>query len=334
MFFNTISCTERANKKWEVLHASRSMTIPFDYRFTTGDIFFTIGSCFAEEVRKSLTAQDVVCLPNYSQISFDSNHCIVDTLPHREHMNYYNTFSILQEISRAVGEWEQDPNDYWVLNGRRISSGRVVKGEDSTDRVFQDPYRRLVMADSPELLREVSSRVSSVFRDGLSKCSVLVITLGMTEVFRKKDNQRVCNQVPVYGGGGGLRETFFYKSTFDDNIRNMRAILDKVKIFNPNIQVVLSVSPVPLHRSFGNNDIFVNNYASKCTLRAVAEQICDEYPWVKYFPSFEIVWNMGSAAYLESDLLHVKPEVVRLVIKSFIRSFFAPPSESALEGLS
>jgi len=79
---------------------------------------------------------------------------------------------------------------------------------------------------------------------------------------------------------------------------------------------------VPLHRSFGPNDIFVNNYASKCTLRSVAEQICIEYPWVHYFPSFEIVWNLGSSAYMEKDLLHVKPEIVGLITSAFRKSFF------------
>lgn len=322
MFFDKIVPVERTNKKWEVLYETRSLTLPLRQMFTKEDTFFTIGSCFAEEVRKALSSHGIVCLPQYSKVTFDPDHAIVDTLPLREHMNFYNTFSIAQELSRATGNWEQDPLDHWTLTSRRILGGKLVGSDDKNDKVFQDPYRRLVFADSVELLHDITSQISNIFRVGLTQCSVLIITLGMTEVFRKKDNNKVCNQVPVYGGGGGLRETEFYKSTYEDNLVNMRTLLEDFKSLNPNARVVLSVSPVPLHRSFGSNDIFVNNYASKCTLRAVAEQISDEYSWVSYFPSFEAVWNMGSSAYQERDLLHVKPKVVETIIKSFIGGFF------------
>lgn len=325
MFFDKIVSVDRPNKKWEALFESRTLTLPLNQMFTKEDSFFTIGSCFAEEVRKALSGQGVVCLPQYSKVVFDSDHAIVDTLPLREHMNFYNTFSIAQEIARAAGAWEQEPLDHWTLTSRRIVGGKLVRSEDRNDRVFQDPYRRLVFADSVELLYDITSRISDIFRVGLTQCSVLIITLGMTEVFKKKDNGKVCNQVPVYGGGGGLRETEFYKSTYEDNLVNMRATLNSFKAINPTARVILSVSPVPLHRSFGTNDIFVNNYASKCTLRAVAEQICDEYPWVSYFPSFEAVWNIGSAAYQERDLLHVKPTVVESIMKAFLGSFFKRP---------
>ena len=74
--------------------------------------------------------------------------------------------------------------------------------------------------------------------------------------------------------------------------------------------------------SFNTDDIFVNNYESKCTLRAVAGQICREFDWVHYFPSFEIVWGMGAPAYQTKDRLHVKEEVVDRIIAAFMDSHF------------
>jgi hypothetical protein len=322
MFFNSINCVEKTNKKWEVLHADRALTIPYKKIFSMEDKFFTIGSCFAEEIRKALTRDHISCLPFYSKINFDPNRAIVDTLPLREHMNFYNTFSIKQEFSRAVGSWVQEADDYWTLKGKKIIDGRLHNSPEPSDTVYQDPYRRLVFADTPTHLNEVTNKITAIFRQGLKDATVLVITLGMTEVFKKKNNGKVCNQVPIYGGGGGLREAEFYNSSFADNLSNVQSLLNEVKAFNPKLRVVLTVSPVPLHRSFGPNDIFVNNYASKCTLRAVAEQICNEYDWVHYFPSFEVVWNLGSTAYLEKDLLHVKPEIVGLITTAFRKSFF------------
>jgi hypothetical protein len=59
---------------------------------------------------------------------------------------------------------------------------------------------------------------------------------------------------------------------------------------------------------------------SKCTLRAVAAQVCREFDWVHYFPSFEIVWGIGAGAYMDKDLLHVKEEVVRSIMDLFLAS--------------
>jgi hypothetical protein len=321
MFFNKITCTERANKKWDALCANRELTISYKRMFSKNDRFFTIGSCFAEEIRKSLAKLDIKCLPNYSSIAFDNDRAIIDTLPAREHMNFYNTFSLKQEFARASEEWVQEQDDFWKIKGRKISAGNLIYSEDPTDCVYQDPYRRLMFADSATYLNSISNDVAKAFRVGIEESTAVIITLGMTEVFKKRNNGLVCNQVPTYFGGGGLRETEFYNSDFNDNIENVRDILKNIRKINSTANVILTVSPVPLHRSFGPNDVFVNNYASKCTLRAVTEQICKEYDWVHYFPSFEVVWNVGSDAY-EDDLLHVKPDVVNFITSRFLKTFF------------
>jgi hypothetical protein len=321
MFFNNVSVNDVVNKKWENLVAARTLTIKRDPIFSDSDRFFTIGSCFAEEIRKALTGSGSRCLPEYSSLIFDKDHFIVDTLPEREHMNYYNTFSIRQEFQRALGGISQAPDDYWVIKRRKIVHGKLVASEVDTDVVYQDPYKRLVFADTLDGLIWVRDSVNNCFRRGLLDATVIVITLGMTEVFKSKKTGLVVNQVPVYGGGGGLRETEFYKSSFEDNVANLHVALSELRAVNPNVKVVLTVSPVPLQRTFSKRDIFVNNYASKCALRAVAERICDEFEFVSYFPSFEIVWNIGPPAY-ERDLLHVKPDVVRHIIGIFRQAFF------------
>ena len=243
----------------------------------------------------------------------------IDTLPAREHMNYYNTFSIRQELERAAGQWTQAANDIWLVHKRDIQNGVFVAGERT---LCQDPYRRLVFGKTPEDLHEALEQINVVMRDGFRQADVCVITLGMTEVFKKKDNGLVCNQVPVYGGGSGLRETFFHASDYQENLENMRVSLRLLKEMNPKVQVILTVSPVPLHRSFNSDDIFVNNYESKCTMRAVTAKICREFDWVHYFPAFEIVWGMGATAYQAKDRLHVKEEVVDRIIAAFMDTHF------------
>ncbi len=317
MFITQIKNTDRPNKKWEVLYENKTLTVLNNRRFRLDQGFFTIGSCFAEEVRKALTSYNVHCYPEYRKISIDPSSVRIDTLPEREHLNYYNTFSIRQELERAVGLWKQDKTDIWQIKNRDIQQSRVIQGDGV---VFQDPYRRLVFGKSEEDLWDAIEQVNAVTLEGLKGADVCVITLGMTEVFKKKNNGLVCNQVPVYGGGAGLRETYFHASTYSENLDNMHTTLKLLKKLNPTIEVVLTVSPVPLHRSFNEHDIFTNNMESKCTLRAVAAQICREYDWVHYFPSFEIVWGIGAAAYEEKDMLHVKEDIVKNIMKLFLSS--------------
>ncbi|MCP5276858.1 MAG: GSCFA domain-containing protein [Thiobacillus sp.] len=319
MFFNKIVPTDHPNRKWEVLFNTGALTVRVNRLFRRDMGFMTIGSCFAEEIRKALTARNVRCYPEYSRIAIDPNRMKIDTLPAREHMNYYNTFSIRQELERAAGQWTQAANDLWLVHKRDIQNGVFVAGERT---LCQDPYRRLVFGKTPEDLHEALEQINVVMRDGFRQADVCVITLGMTEVFKKKDNGLVCNQVPVYGGGSGLRETFFHASDYQENLENMRVSLRLLKEMNPKVQVVLTVSPVPLHRSFNSDDIFVNNYESKCTLRAVTAQICREFDWVHYFPSFEIVWGTGATAYQAKDRLHVKEEVVDRIIAAFMDTHF------------
>ncbi|MCP5278853.1 MAG: GSCFA domain-containing protein [Thiobacillus sp.] len=320
MFFNKLVPADHPNKKWEVLFKSGILTVGNKHVFNTGQKFFTIGSCFAEEIRKALTSRYVTCYPEYSRIRLDPDRMQIDTLPQREHMNYYNTFSIRQEIERAAGLWVQDRDDIWPLKGRTIENGKLTMRQDGS--VWQDPYRRLVFGKTEADLWSAIDQINTVMKEGMAQSDVLVMTLGMTEVFRKKNNGLVCNQIPVYGGGAGLKETEFHASDYEENLANLRRAFALLRQINPAIQVVLTVSPVPLQRSFGPHDIFVNNYESKCTLRAVAAKICRELDWVHYFPSFEIVWGIGDTAYQARDRLHVKEEVVGRIIDVFLQTHF------------
>jgi hypothetical protein len=309
--------TDTPNKKWENFFRERELTLKRRPIYNASSTFFMIGSCFAEEIRKALSPYQK-CYPEYQNIRFDTSSTLVDTLQvGRYHMNYYNSFSIRQEFERALGVWLQEPDDLWFLPNRKIEKGRLIVSKNESDVVYQDPYRRNIFASNKSELFDVINQINAEMRRGLEKAEVIVITLGMTEIFKIKKNGRVCNQVPLYGGGAGLRETTFHDSNFSENLDNMDSTIKAIKVINPRARIILSVSPVPLHRSFGPDDIFTNNFSSKSILRSVVSTLVQRYPDIVYFPSFEIVWGIGSDAYEDRDLLHVKPAVVREIIKLF-----------------
>lgn len=199
----TLRVDENVSQMWAEFFESQALTIQWDPFFSRDDKVFTIGSCFAEEVRTALTALHLMMLPRYQDIPVDWSKCIVDTLPSRIHMNFYNTFSIRQEFERATGEWAQGEDDFWTVNDNWWG-GQVA---------YQDPYRRGVYAVSQEVLLSTTDEINKCFAAGVRDADIFFVTLGLTEVWRKKDNGLVACQRPGYQKGGEHNETEFYAST-------------------------------------------------------------------------------------------------------------------------
>jgi hypothetical protein len=310
----------KTNDAWSRFNRKRSVTIVPAKVFSRRDRFFTIGSCFAEEVRKALTARGVICLPEYRRIAFDSATAAVDKLPAVEHLNFFNTYSIRQEIERVAGVWTQDADDLWEIPGRIIADGAIKPGEGT---LWQDPYRRLAFGTSKEILNACIASINSVMADGMRQATAFVITLGLTEVFVKKDNGLVACQVPGYGSGGGDQTTTFLASSYEENLANMDRAIILLRQLNPDARVVLTVSPVALRRTFSGDDIVVANQRSKAILLAVAHEICRRYSQCLYFPSYEIATVAGREAFQPRDGRHVEPAFVEKIMDGFIEAHLA-----------
>ena len=274
------------------------------------DRIFTIGSCFAEEIRKAMAVFGFSMLPRYASLQIDPERVRVDELPKREHLNYYNSFTVLQEFERIAGEWTQEPDDYWTVSGTLWPSSEY----------FQDPYRRLLFGRDVPALHGAIEGLNQIMSEGFRAADVFLITYGMVEVFVNKRSGRVVSQKPLYFGGGGLEQTTFKQSTFEENLQNLRRTVEIVERHRPGAKIVMTVSPVALERTFSGDDIVVANCEGKSLLRAVLGQIAREFENVVYFPAYELVTSGGRDSF-EIDGRHVKPEVVQQVVNAFIEAY-------------
>ena len=146
-----------------------------------------------------MTEQGVQVGPPLGSISMDPANYQIDSLPKREHMNFYNSFTIRQEFERHLGVWTQDADDYWTIpKPHPVWGGREY---------FQDPYRRAVFARSPNALRTAVAEIDKAMDRGIRDASVFFMTLGMAEVFINRHSGRVACQKPGYAGGAGEEET-------------------------------------------------------------------------------------------------------------------------------
>jgi hypothetical protein len=143
----------------------------------------------------------------------------------------------------------------------------------------------------------------------------------MTEVWRNKATGLVVCQKPLYGaGGGGGDQSYFWQTSFDDNLAAIRKTVRLLLEHKPGAKIFMTVSPVALERTFSENDIYVANTESKAILRAVLGQIAREFSEVTYFPAFEAVMSNGLQSFREGEGRHVLPEVVRPVVDAFVKA--------------
>ena len=319
MYFDHVDIINKnglLNNKWRILFENKVMTT---LRIDVGKKanFFTIGSCFAEYVRKSLEEKiGQNCYPHYHEILFDSKNSLIDTLNQNNfHMNHYSSTSILQEFRRS---YENDQDFLPIeVKGLTIEDGQKKIKENSI--VFQDPYRREVYAKTKDECVGISNKVNDCVKKGLIKSNVFIITLGLIEIFKCKITGKVFNQYPGYMGVGYDNKNLeFQRLNYEDILKDLKEIILFLKKININNKIIFSVSPVPLQLTFSKNDIFSANIYSKSILRSAVENVISTDEGVFYFPSYELALNIGSDFFQARDLRHAKKELVSQFMDIFL----------------
>lgn len=265
----------------------------------------SFGSCFAVEIRKRLRSMNFKILPNYFSIDFNNNECVVGKLPNRDNINHYNTYTVLYEFMRFDKTFNQPENDYWEVHDRWFGNSIA----------YQDPYRRAIYAKTKKQIIRITKKINKEILESIKKSEIIIITLGLTEVWIKKDNKMISCMNPGYAGGGGKNETFFYVSSYEDNLNNLRNIMKIINKKEIKAKVIFTVSPVPLGQTFRNLDVTIANEESKSILRVAASEIIKEFDNAYYFPAYEFC-KYSSNVY-EKDGRHIKPEIVDNIIKLF-----------------
>ena len=245
-----------------------------------------IGSCFATEVVDYLSREgfDIHFHPNGLQ---------------------YNTFTMCAELERLFGD--HDP--YGGAEPIEVKPGR-----------FRHPYKKIKPSDSPREAVATSLRLDDEARAYWRKADVIIITLGLTEVWREVSTGRVQVEIPhpaVYNP-----DRFRFEQTrFAENLANLERIHALIRSVN-DAPIVVTVSPVPLYATFSGEDVTVANSESKSILRAVAGQFSKDHDGVHYFPSFELVmYSMDPGTYMKEDGRHVNEQGVAAIMEHFLMNF-------------
>ena len=101
--------------------------------------------------------------------------------------------------------------------------------------------------------------------------------------------------------------------------------MNVLRSFNPEIRLIVTVSPVPLHATFQANDkhVIEATVLAKSVLRiAMDEFVRNNSDRVSYFPAFETVMWCSKDPW-EQDARHVRRETVANVMRLFEEIFLA-----------
>jgi hypothetical protein len=257
---------------------------------------FTIGSCFARNIEEVLAPHNVR-LPTMAFAAPKSEW------PGRPNglLNEYNPGTMCQRIMFA-------------LENKPYPAGTIVPQGD-------DLYVDLLLpSGSPvtsERAMERREEIASVYGH-LSTSGLVIITLGLTEVWFDNETELYLNQLPprVFSTDRKGRFELRRLDAFDC-VPMLEKALEAITASGTHI--LITVSPVPLSATFTSSDCVQANEFSKSVLRVTAERLT-KHPMIDYFPSYEIVRSGGLSSYVD-DHIHVKGEIVSLVTTFMIDAY-------------
>ena len=272
------------------------------FKIEKGEKVYTIGSCFARNI-EVLLSNHGFNLPVFSEQIDQSIYNSKPYFPHTA-LNKYNPHSMALEILRALGEFQPD------------NEGLLSFGEDK----WYDPQMSFTKLSAESLVKDTRLKLNNIIEQ-LKSSNVLILTLGLTETWFDSRTGIVFNNniAPV---APFLKDSLrLFNSRPQEIYELLSYSLTQLKFFNPNLKVIITVSPVPLTQTFYSNDVIAANTYSKASLRVAAQMLYEDLDFVDYYPSYEMVVNSPRSMSWQDDQIHVTSSVVNPVIQEFVERY-------------
>jgi hypothetical protein len=275
---------------------------------------FAVGSCFAREVEDALVELGFE-VPTHCDALFDTPPLVHEASVNpgarpRAYLNRYNSMSMLDEFRHLLGdapEIEQGLLTYPLDRG------------SAADLHYTQSLRQVDMATTLARRQAVREYLGPLLR----RCKLYVITLGMAECWYDEAAGRYLNNTPGPRVLAAFGDRLAVHLTRFDQHRAALESLHQVlqAVHGMDFKLVVTVSPVPLERSFLAQDVVVTNQYSKSMLRAVAQEFAALHDNVDYFPSYELVGYADPRSAWAWDYRHVTPDLVGHIMALFRRHY-------------
>lgn len=158
---------------------------------------------------------------------------------------------------------------------------------------YYDPFRPTIepkgYLSREEVLRMRTGHLAAV-RRMLEACDVFVFTLGLTVAWISNEDGSVFPMCPGTVAGNFDDNKYAFKNfTVAEILDDVESFITLMRRVNPEIHIILTVSPVPLTATASGQHVLCATTYPKSVLRAVAGDLYQRYDFIDYFPSYEII---------------------------------------------
>ena len=250
----------------------------------------TIGSCFTEHMAARLSAHKFSVLNNPHGILF-------------------NPLSVAEALDSYVEGRMYEANDLFSLNGLWNSWAHHSR--------FSHPSHATALA--------AINASQEAARDFVQDADWIFVTLGTAfQYFLQTGGRPVANnhRAPAQWFEKRLLEITRIVETWTATLENLRRA-------NPDVQVLLTVSPVRHIR-----DGAVANNRSKGRLLEAVHTLVEQHEGVHYFPAYELVVDvLRDYRFYDLDLVHPNYAATEVVWDEFVKACIAPEARPLMEAV-
>ena len=211
----------------------------------------------------------------------------------------YNPISIFKHLERIISKDIFSEND--LFNHNEQWKSHELHSE------FSD-------ANQVELLNKINQEINQS-HETLKRSKMLILSFGTAYVFNHINEDRIYNN--CHKIDGKKFEKRLLKA--EEIIHAFNKIEWQLEEFNPNLQILFTVSPIR-HQKDG----LINNNISKSTLILATQEIISKRSNSHYFPSYEIMMDdLRDYRFYKEDMLHPSQLAIDYIWKKFKESFFS-----------
>lgn len=258
------------------------------FALTHADRLLLIGSCFTEHIGARLASGKFATLANPNGI-------------------VYNPVSIARSLASIATENIDAEDAVFKHNGLWHSWEH------------HGAFSRPGEWETLEGIRKARQEAS----DFLQKTNYLFLTLGTADVFVLRKTGRVvanCHKAPA---------NWFdqRRLTVSETVQTLREALTAIKTRLPDMQVILTVSPVR-HLRRG----FVENQRSKAVLVLACAELCEQSDFIHYFPAYELLLDdLRDYRFYAADMIHPNEQAIDYIWQYFSETYFTTETRALLE---
>lgn len=259
-------------------------TEPQGFDISHSDKIVTVGSCFADTVGERLRRRLFDVEVNPMGILF-------------------NPASICRSLHMAI-------------EGKPYSDSEIFEHEGS----WHSPdFHSAFSADTPRgCLQKVNEAIRRTHQ-ALKEARILSLTFGSTHVFTLKATGAPvanCHKLPA----DRFEESDL---TPEQTVDMCQGLLDELQQFNPELRIILTVSPVR-HKAYGLH----RDRLSKSALLLAADRLLrlgkDKGLSMSYFPAYEILTDeLRDYRYYDRDLVHPSELAADIIFRRLGQTYFS-----------